>query len=259
MTHPTVHSTPDEAARRGLVDAGDPVPEPVRLAPNFLDGDEPSTASVATETTLTDEADQHIPVPSVRLSAPCALGLALGLREVGYAVAGPEQLGAFGILNIGKLTTPESKESRFRSLILNYLDVPQVRRIALVEPFPGIAGEGLIVSLLAWLNQVGVERTVAIDVFPYAALMRAHGTDAQPATIRTLGTNLARRFRELRPFTPEAELPVRGHQVPDFLAQKLPRFASPRERYWSRGFLALAAALHASNVGLSAPAMRPVA
>lgn len=247
MNTSTVHPTPDEVAARDLAGKSGAAAQPVRVAPNFLDGDEPAQADPA------EDADEQANVESALPTAPSCLGLVLGMREVGYAVTSGAQLHAFGVLNIKKIQSPEGKESRFRGLVLNYLNIPQVTRIALVEPYPGIADEALVTSLLAWLNQVSVERNRTIEVCPYNAVMRTHGTEVAPATHRTLCTTLARRWPVLSRFTPEAELPVRGHLVPDFLASKLPRFASPRERYWQRAFLALGTALHAID-NVSAPA-----
>lgn len=240
MNTPTVHPSPVQPAQR---DHG-VTAEPVRVAPNFLDaGNVPD-----------DDADERATVDSALPTAPSCLGLVLGMREIGYAVTSGGQLHAFGILNINKLVSAESKESRFRALVMNYLEIPQVTRIALMEPYPGIADEALIASLLAWLTQVSVEKRRAIEVSPYAAVMRTHGSETQPATHRTLCATLAKRWPVLQRFTPEAELPVRGHLVPDFLSVKLPRFASPRERYWQRAFLALGTALHAIETASSSDA-----
>lgn len=235
MNTPNVHPNHDET--RDLAGNRDQGVHPV--APNFVRGEQPGPSSSSAE------AAAAAAIASQRPTAPCCLGLVLGTREVGFALTSGTGLHAFGVLNIGKCASQEAKESRFRALVLNYLDLPVVTRVALVEAYPGIVNEPVVTSFLTWLSQVCVEKNRAIEVAPYLSVMRHFGTETEAATHRTLCRTLAKRWSVLSRFTPDAELPARGHLVPDVFSAKLPRFASPRERYWQRAFLALGTSLYA--------------
>lgn len=188
---------------------------------------------------------QHV-IPAPKASAPATkpcLGILLHHQEVGYALADREHLHRYGVLNIRKLHSPEAKEARFRQSLCHLLDRFPCERIALVLPAESVAGEPLIKSLSAWLEQEARERQLPVRSWDRQVLRGVVvGASRAEATNRILARTLSRRFPQLLRLLPIVRIPIPGHLAPPPTVSKSP-MPSAKERYWSSMFLALGAAV----------------
>lgn len=160
------------------------------------------------------------------------LGLVLGGREIGYAVSSKGRLRHYGVLNIRKLNSQESKEARFRQVVKALFDRFNVTSVVVVEPVSGFNVSPLFHSLAIWLRDELLRRRVQLVTTARETVRQRHAEDKRPATQRALARTLAVRFPELERLTLPAEAESNGCVRP-----------TSKERYWSSMFLALAAAL----------------
>ena len=172
-----------------------------------------------------------------------ALGVALGGREVGLAIATREHLVYDGILNLQKIKTEELRERQFAVGIARRLDGYPVTRLAVVVlQTPGTAKVPLVEIERCRLAGIARERNLTLTTYRSsevkAKLLPNH---SRPST-RALGNELGTRFLSLAGKAPSAE-PVPGADLVPELALMRRTVVTAHERYWSRMFLALGAAL----------------
>lgn len=108
---------------------------------------------------------------------------------------------------------------------------PRITHVALLAPHPSVAAHPLVVALVTWLEATCRERRLPLQVVPPSdALGAVPGLGARAQAPRQVAAALAQRFPQL----------ARLCQPAQGIRRFLP---TPRERYWHRMFLALAAAL----------------
>lgn len=163
-------------------------------------------------------------------TTPTCLGILLGAREVGVAVATREHLLHDGVVNLRKLTSREGREARFRQAMAARLDRFPVTRVAVTRPLGVLHDPGLVDAERAWLADECRRRGLALHAYDTRAVRADPASAGRLRTHRVLAEQLAARFPELAGKCPTYRTtPASG--VP------------ARARYWFRMFLALATAL----------------
>lgn len=179
---------------------------------------------------------------SLPLARPAlALGICLGARHAGLALATRERLVRASVANLGKRAVAD-RDERFAEAVSQLLDAYGVTRIALVSPRMVGPAPVAIARQAALLDALAGPRTVPVARYDADQLRVALGGGTRPST-RNLAEALAHRFPELASRAPSAE-PIPGADKVPGLATLRRRRRTPRARYWSRMFLALAGALH---------------
>lgn len=159
------------------------------------------------------------------------LGIHLGHREVGLAVATRERLVTAFVLNIRKIPSMDGRERRLRQVVGGLVDETGATRVAIVMP-PARRGDNA--TFAAVIDDEALRRALPVDRL-LADSLRASITlsGARPSN-RAVACALVKRFPELRRCAPRVEPFVEGGRPPS---------RSAHERYHGRMFLALAAAL----------------
>jgi hypothetical protein len=169
---------------------------------------------------------------------PVALGIVLGGRGVGLAVATRGSVLGFRVVDLHKNHGPEAKEARFRNAVAGWIDGHGVTRIAVVGPLRGEVHLPVVRDEAAWLVAEAQARGIALAFHDSGALRERYARGGRPSN-RAMGERLAAEFPELRGSAASSE-PVPGaDRVPGLRR----RIRSEREKYYARAFLALAAAM----------------
>mgnify|MGYP000132329275 CR=1 FL=1 len=165
--------------------------------------------------------------PKELVQFPACLGLCLGAREVGQAAATVNELLSESVLNIRKIASDTGKERRFRQTVERAITQLGVERIAVVRPVGEVARHVVVKAQELVLDEVADRTGVIVTYRDADDVRKAHLTDhsLRPSNQR-LARELVKRYPEL-----EARL------------SEGTRARTGKERYWSRMFLALGAAL----------------
>lgn len=163
----------------------------------------------------------------------CALGIALGAREVGVAVVTGERLLTASVLNVRKIRSPDMRQRRFEQAVSLLLDAYAVTRLAFVADQEGGADQA------AWLEREARRREVpATRLLPARVRAALCGPGARPSN-GALARQIVGRFPLLWNRSPDSEA-VPGASLAEGLRR---RTRSHRARYHARMFLAAGAAM----------------
>jgi hypothetical protein len=173
------------------------------------------------------------------VGSPVALGVCPGGRAVGLAIASREHLVRVYVLNLAKIPSDEGREQRFRTVLLRLLDAYGIARVAVV--LRTARSDPRVHQELAVLRALAFEHDLPLGTTTGGEVRRAFGpTETGRHANRAVASALVTRYPALRrAIRSDREDLARSLT----LGLRRTSFPSPFERYWSRMFLALGAAV----------------
>lgn len=171
------------------------------------------------------------------------LGVLLSAREIGLAIVRENRLLEFGVTNLRKLQSRETKEQRARRAIEQLLDEYTVTRIARAVPDRDLDPSGVVTAEFAWLEAEALRRNLQLHAYQASDIRRALVGSGRRATNRTVSEAIALRYQALSKYAPSAQPAAGSNLVPE-LAARRSTMPNNRERYWTRVFLAAGAAAY---------------
>ncbi len=174
------------------------------------------------------------------------LGIALGKREAGLALASREHLFLDRVLTLRKIPSVDGRERRFAQVVDKLIDDFDVQRVSLVLPHGRHAKEPQVQAQISCLERVREERGLSLNTYEMEEVKRSLIPTDKNMSLRELAEVLAEQFTELKSKAPSTT-PVPGAEHLPELANRPRRTRTARERYWARMFLALGAAIYDLN------------
>lgn len=168
------------------------------------------------------------------------LGVCLGHRDIGVALTTREHLVRTQVVGLRR-HAPTSRASRAVTAIGNLLTAYEPSRIALVL-IDAMTGSELVAQLDGWLRDHAALRGMTVAAYRADVVRTALVPEGTRPTNRDLAHTLAERHPELQPLAPKP----RPETIASENGSWTPRapLPTPRERYFTRLFLAVGGALH---------------